>query len=182
MNTHTPSKHRPLWRVLFTFILGAVVVTFWAMPKTTRAEIFVTNRDTNTVGAYTSAGGTVNASLISGLNFPTDVEVFGGNLFVTNYDTGIIGKYTTTGGTVNASLITGFTAPFGIKVAGGFLYVADAVNGTIGKYNLDGTVVNAALIMGLGSTPYGIAISGRTCLSRTLAMTRLANTPLPGSR
>jgi hypothetical protein len=161
MNTDTPCNQGPRRRVLFTLSLSAAAaVALSAMPGTARAEIFVTNRDTNTVGAYTTAGGTVNASLITGLSFPTDVEVFGGNLYVTNYDTGIIGKYTTLGATVNASLITGFTAPFGINVAGGFLYVADAVAGTIGKYNLDGTVVNASLITGLGSTPYGIAVSG----------------------
>ena len=69
-----------------------------------------------TVGEYTTAGATVNASLISGLNAPIGIAVSGSNLFVTNYNAGTIGEYTTSGATVNASLITGLSNPFGIVV------------------------------------------------------------------
>ena len=46
-----------------------------ATPGTFGAQIFVVNFQTGTIGEYTISGETVNASLISGLNQPTDIVV-----------------------------------------------------------------------------------------------------------
>jgi hypothetical protein len=66
------------------------------------------------IGEYTTAGGTVNGALVSGLGNPTSIANSAQNLFVLNNDSGTIGEYTITGATVNASLITGLgpLAPF----------------------------------------------------------------------
>jgi hypothetical protein len=60
--------------------------------------IFVANNHDGTIGAYTTSGATVNAALISGLNFAVGVAVSGSDLFVSNAVT--IGEYTTSGATV----------------------------------------------------------------------------------
>jgi autotransporter-associated beta strand protein len=59
------------------------------------------------LGEYTTAGGTVNSSLITGLDGPAGLALFGGNLFYADHTGGKIGEYTTTGGTVNPALVTG---------------------------------------------------------------------------
>src|SRR5262249_45702012 len=69
-------------------------------------------QENGTVGEFTTAGATVNPSLISGLSFPLGIAVSGGNLFVGSGGNGItinpfIGEYTTSGATVNAALIAG---------------------------------------------------------------------------
>jgi hypothetical protein len=49
-----------------------------AIPETTRAQIFETSgtnglAGSDTIGEYTTSGATVNASLVSGLSFPTGI-------------------------------------------------------------------------------------------------------------
>jgi uncharacterized repeat protein (TIGR03803 family) len=126
-------------------------------------DVFVTNKTNNTIGEYTSTGETVNAALITGLNFPTDVAVSGGFLYVTSVNggsgAGTIGQYTLTGGTVNAALVTGLNGPADVVVSGGNLFVANAFSGTIGEYTTSGATVNATLITGL-STPQDLVVSG----------------------
>jgi uncharacterized repeat protein (TIGR03803 family) len=122
-------------------------------------DVFVTNKNSNTIGEYTSTGETVNAALITGLNFPTDVAVSGGFLYVTSAGAGTIGKYTLTGGTVNAALVTGLNGPADVVESGGNLFVANAFSGTIGEYTTSGVTVNATLITGL-STPQDLVVSG----------------------
>ena len=39
---------------------------------------------TGTIGEYTTSGGTVNATLVSGLSEPEDIAVSGSNVFVTS--------------------------------------------------------------------------------------------------
>src|SRR5437764_1229192 len=84
-------------------------------------SIYVANDYSGTIGEYGPDGSTINASLISGLNSPSSIAVFGTNLFVASFSSQehayTIGKYTTSGSTVNASLITGFD-PQGIAVSG----------------------------------------------------------------
>src|SRR5947209_8452552 len=99
-----------------------------AMPGTTRAQLFVTNQTTGTIGEYTASGATVNPNLITGLSFPADVAVSGGHLFVTNEVTGTIGEYTS-GATVNASLVSGLNGPAGIAVFGDKLFVTEFEDG-----------------------------------------------------
>ena len=70
-----------------------------------------------TIGEYTTSGATVNASLITGLNRPMGIAVFGSGICLSRtVDGGTIGEYTTSGATVNASLITGLSDPWGIAV------------------------------------------------------------------
>ena len=47
-------------------------------------DIYVTNYRHSTIGEYTTSGAIVNASLVSGLNYPEGIAVSGSNLFVTN--------------------------------------------------------------------------------------------------
>ncbi len=117
------------------------------------AEIFLDR--VNSVGAYTTSGATVNASLVTGLTESYGIAVSGSNLFVTN-SFGIpgpwtIGEYTTSGATVNAALITLPSIPYGIAVSGSNLFVVQD-NGTIGEYTTSGATVNQALITGVNGT------------------------------
>jgi pectin methylesterase-like acyl-CoA thioesterase len=130
------------------FIGLAMAAALCAMPRTTRAQIFITNARNGTIGEYTTSGATINPALVSGLNSPTDIAVSGENLFVTNLDTGTVGEYTTSGTTVNPALVSGLTNPRGIAVSGGNLFVVN-VNGslnTIGEYTTSGATVNPALV------------------------------------
>jgi len=87
------------------------------IPGITRAQIFVANINTNTIGEYDAAtGATINSSFISGLNQPVGIALSGGNLFVTNHNTNTIGEYNaTTGATINSSFISS-SEPEGIAV------------------------------------------------------------------
>src|SRR6266699_956277 len=139
----------------------------YALPGTARAQIFVTNFETGTIGEYTTLGATVDPALISGLSLPQGIAVSGENLFVTSLnlasDTGRIGEYTTSGATVNPALITTLGGPSGIAVSGRDLFVAisnvTSESSRIGEYTTSGATVNPALIPGLG--PVGdIVVSG----------------------
>ena len=141
------------------FASVTATVALWAVPTTAHADqIFVTNYLNNRIGEYTTSGGAVNPSLVTGLSAPVAIAVSGSDLFVVN-DTGTIGEYTTSGATVNASLITGLSSPTAVAVSGGDLFVTNAGNGTIAEYTTSGATVNASLVTGL-STPLGVAVSG----------------------
>ena len=98
----------------------SVAAAVLAMQATARGDtIFETNYGNKTIGAYTTSGATVNASLITGLNGPVGIAVSGSDLFVANTPSiGIdtIGEYTTSGATVNASLVSGLAIPWAIAV------------------------------------------------------------------
>src|SRR5580704_11809196 len=100
--------------------------------------VFVVNEVAGTIGEYTSAGATVNASLISGLPDPIGVAISGSDLFVANGSAGTIGEYTTSGATVNASLVSGLNNPSGIAISGSDLFVTNNGAGdtgtTLGEY------------------------------------------------
>jgi len=161
MKTNSRFNLPSLSHVFCVFLYVAIAaMALWSQSATVLGQIYVTNAFANTIGKYGLDGSVVSDSLITGLDFPFDIAVFGDNIYVANLSSGVVGKYTTDGTTVNASLISGFPDLTALTVADGFLYVVDAVNGTVGKYNLDGTVVNAGLVMGLGSTPEGVAVSG----------------------
>jgi hypothetical protein len=89
---------------LLTLLLAALPV------GAARADtIYVSNfiGPSGTIGKYTTAGATVNASLISTFNTIEGIAVSGSDLFVANFADGTIGEYTTSGTTVNAALVTG---------------------------------------------------------------------------
>jgi hypothetical protein len=161
MKTNSQFNPPSLPHLLRLFLcVATTAIALCSQSATVLGQIYVTNAFANTLGKYALDGALVSDSLVTGLDFPFDIAVFGDNIFVANFSSGVVGKYTTDGATVDASLITGFPGLTALTVSDGFLYVVDAVNGTVGKYNLDGTVVDAGLVMGLGSTPEGIAISG----------------------
>ena len=89
------------------------------------------------MGHYTTAGGTLNASLINGLDGPFGLTVADGFLYVANLFPGIVGKYNLDGTPVNASLINmgPLASPVGLAVLGTDLYVADQTTGKIGHYD-----------------------------------------------
>jgi autotransporter-associated beta strand protein len=146
-----------------TILIRLLVLTFLLMVGfTLRAEaqsLFVTNSGNNSIGAYTTSGTAVNASLVGGLNTPAGIAVSGSNIYVTNINSGTIGVYTTSGAVVNASLVSGLSSPLGIAVSGTNIYVADFGSGKISAYTTSGAVVNTSLVSGLNG-PAGIAVSG----------------------
>jgi hypothetical protein len=147
--------------------LLAIVLGLLSSNAARADTILVTNEGAGTVGAYTTTGATVNASLITGLNNPIAIAVSGSDVFVVNAGSGTIGKYTTSGATVNASLITGLKNPEGIAVSGSNLFVVSAFPatpvqefGSIGEYTTSGATVNASLIPMVPLNPAAIAVSG----------------------
>src|SRR5579862_3476933 len=154
------SGHKPLSPSFFTSILSLLAgVSLLAMPETARAQIFVTNESTNTIGEYNLDGSTINTSLVTGLNYPLGIVVSGSDIFEvnnTNSTDGTVGEYTTSGSTVNASLVSGFQFPNSIAVSGSDIFVVNNGLNTIGKYTTSGSTVNASLVTGL-NWPIGIA-------------------------
>ena len=150
-------NHKSLLPAFCAVLLAIAGVLPAAMPGTAYGQLFVTNWDKNTVGAYTLAGGTLNAKLFSGLHDPKGIVVAGSVIYVANFNNNTIGAYTLTGGTLNAKLIQGLKGPHGIAVSGSNIFVA--YGGTIGEYTTSGAVVNASLISGLGASNW-IAVSG----------------------
>ena len=134
-------------------LIGLTVsVGLSATPATMCGQIFVTNSGNNNVfgtsiGEFTTSGGTVNASLITGLARPFYIALSGNDLFVTNYGANTIGEYTTSGAAVNPALVTGLGGPTGIAISGQKLFVANygttPGTGTIGEYTISGETVDA---------------------------------------
>jgi len=129
------------------------------------AQIFVANYGKGTVSEYTTSGTVVNDPvnnpLISGLDSPFGITVFGGHLFVGNLSSGTIGEYTISGATINSNLISGLQSPMGLVVDGqGNLYAANYAAGTVGKYTTSGSTVNSSLVSGLNG-PSGLALDGK---------------------
>jgi len=152
----------------------SVAAAMSAMPMIARADVIFEGEQgsQHRVGAYTTTGATVNASLITGLGTPQGggpegIAVSGSNLFVA-YGGGFIsggsdkvGEYTTSGAPVNASLITGLSLGNNqsIALSGSNLFTASTISSSIGEYTTSGATVNASLITGLFNLE-GVAVSG----------------------
>ena len=139
---------------LFAALLGSL------SPNAARAgsTIFETDLNDSTVGAYTTAGTTLNAALISRLNEPTGIAVSGSDLFVANATTGTIGEYTTSGDGERCS-DHNVRHPSASRCRDRICLSRTQRHGTIGEYTTSGATVNASLISGLHS-PQGIAVVG----------------------
>src|SRR5205809_7405195 len=100
MKTNTKSDSGPLSRAFAPLLFAAVAAALCLIPVTSRAEIFVTNSNNNTIGEYNATtGATINSSFISsGLNVPGGIALSGGNLFVANFSNNTIGVYNATTG------------------------------------------------------------------------------------
>jgi len=141
-------------------LLFAALVAGTTFPQVNaRGDIYVANFALNrsaqyTIGQYTNAGATVNASLISsGLFRPNGLALSGSDLFVSNSSTGTIGKYTIAGATENPVLISGLSFPICMAISGSNLFVVNSDSGTIGEYTTSGQTVNANLVSGLPHAP-----------------------------
>ncbi len=153
--------------------LAAAAATHCILPATAReADIFVVNNGSGKIGEYTTAGATVNASLVTGLSYPEGLAISGGNLYVSTLygglgvnDTGTVTEYTASGTPVGGFGISGLNDPIGIAVSGGDLFVTNLTSnspltGEVEEYNATtGALINASFVTGL-SDPLGIAVSG----------------------
>ena len=103
-----PSNWKAKRRVLYTLVLG--VTALWAMPECARAQLYVSQSTTNTVGKYDAAtGAVINANFITGDINPIGLALSGDGtaLFVASNSTGTVGKYNaSTGAAINANFIT----------------------------------------------------------------------------
>lgn len=102
---------------------------------------------TGTIGAYSTTGATLNASLLSGLPGPYSVAASGSSLFVAQDGngtfTGSVGEYAMSGATVNAALVPpGLGLPTAITVSGSNIYVASLNSNSVSKYTTSGVLVN----------------------------------------
>ena len=101
-------------------------------------NIYVSCGNSGVIKEYTTAGATVSASLISGLNAPEQMAISGNNLFITEFQGAKVSEYTTSGFLVNPSLVTGVGQQIGgIVVSGNSLFVA-GTGGYIGVFNTFG--------------------------------------------
>ncbi|MGA2068388.1 MAG: PEP-CTERM sorting domain-containing protein [Thermoguttaceae bacterium] len=134
-------------------------------------HLFVANSKGGTIGEYTTSGATVNASLIAGLQYPTAITYYGGNLYIADFSGGV-DEYTAAGALVQANLAPGFSDPCSIALDGrGDFFVGGpeaSYTVPIGEYTTSGAVVNAALLTGFHS-PSGLQIE-RTPEPSTLAL------------
>jgi DNA-binding beta-propeller fold protein YncE len=132
-------------------------------------RLFATDFSAGTVSEYdANTGATINASLITGLNSPTGVAVFGSHLYVENSGesiitgpnpgTGSIGEYTLDGGVINTALISGLDEPTDLAALNGRLFILDAYTNSVGEYDATtGNMINSALVTGLLNS-VGIAV------------------------
>ena len=114
------------------FILAAILESTLAPA----AVIFVGNK--HSIGEYTTAGRTINRSMVSGLHLTFGLALSGRDLFVANENSGTIGEYTVAGRIINAVLISHLDGPAGIAVSGHELFVANYRADTIGEYTTSG--------------------------------------------
>jgi hypothetical protein len=152
-----PSSRKHVFSKI-TVAVAAAKVFLATVAITHGQDIFVASGVVSTLGEYTIAGATVNASLIPTAS--VGIAVSGSDLFVLNQGLGTISEYTTSGALVNASLITGLGFPNALAISGSDIFVANQTTKSIGEYTTSGATVNASLITGLQGAPYGIAVTG----------------------
>jgi hypothetical protein len=76
MKTIIASNSRPLHRALCTLLLG--VAALWAMPRSARAQVYVSQVFNGGVGKYNATtGAAINANFITGLSSPKGLALSG---------------------------------------------------------------------------------------------------------
>jgi hypothetical protein len=101
-----------------TNTIGIALALTCSLAATLQAQdIYVASYEKGSIGEYTTSGATVNASLISGLHYPSGIAISGNDLFVLNDSTESVEEYTTSGTPVDASLITGLSDPLTIAIS-----------------------------------------------------------------
>lgn len=134
-----------------------------------QSTLYTASFDLNTVGNYTSTGGTNNANFItSNVDGPVGLAYssFNNRLYVANENGGYIGEFRTNGTVVNSTLINvgapqsgvGALFYFAVDASTGNLFVPNHLTGNIAEYTASGTLVNSRFITGVTAV-IGIAIS-----------------------
>ena len=117
------------------------------------------------VGAYdATTGGTINASLVTGLSGGHAINVLGSSMFISNWNAspGNISQYNVnSGATISSPLISGVRQAGGLLISGSSLLASTASNANpaqINEYTTAGSAVAVPFItFASGSMPYGIA-------------------------
>lgn len=119
--------------------LTAKLITVANAPR-----FFAADYETQTIGAFTTAGDTLDSHLIKRAEGPSTVAVGGSYLYVANYYGTTVDKYTTSGQLVKSGLVDVHSPIAGIAVSGRNLYVLSFVEGLyydtgyIYQFTLDG--------------------------------------------
>src|SRR5690242_18386597 len=91
MKTNSRSNPPSLLRLFRVFLDTAIAaMALWSQSATILGQIYVTNAFANTIGKYGLDGSTVSDSLVTGLDFPFDIAVFGDNIYVANLSSGVV--------------------------------------------------------------------------------------------
>ena len=130
-------------------------------------KVFIGN-SSNQISEYNaSTGALINASFISGLNFPLGMAVSGNNFYVANYEGDSIGLYdATTGLPINSSFITGLGYPVAIAISGNNLFVTNNYDNSDGDVYISeydattGALIKANFIEVPPSHLFGLAVKG----------------------
>src|SRR4051794_22139064 len=94
-----------------TASVGALVLALTTLSAATgRGQLFVarwySGASDGAIGAYSTFGGTLNSSLVTGLTQPAGLAADGsGHLFVAGFGSRAVGEYSTSGAVINAALI-----------------------------------------------------------------------------
>lgn len=118
------------------------------------SDLFVSNNN-GYISKFNTSGGTVSASLVTGLNTPGEIAFSGSNLFVADSTGTSVEESTTAGGsgtTVVSTLTPGQNAN-GIAVLGSGDLLVSNQGGTIDEYSSTGTLLTANFIPGLPGSP-----------------------------
>jgi hypothetical protein len=162
-------------------ILLTMAATVFTGPSPARADIWVANQGSGTIGRYKNDGTVIDASFITGIIEPTGVAVSGTSLYVSSISTNNIARYDAiTGAVINANFITGLQHPEFFAISNSKFYVTNYDADTVGVYDSNGNVINAALITGL-SNPYGIAVSDTQIFVSNYSSGRVGSFTLSGA-
>jgi len=157
-------------KAIMTTLRNNILILLLGMLLTlqARAQIYVSDYASGTVGEYNLNGTPINASLISGLAQPSGLAVSANLLYVIVHDgtNGIVQVYDAiSGAVVNPSLVTAPQYPEVLALAGNNLYVVSPGasgegSGLVGLYDATtGAPIVAPLLPSL-VYPSGIAIYG----------------------
>lgn len=150
-------------RMVAAAIVSAAALGGVAGANLARADIFVANNTSGTVGEYSNSGATINASFATGLGHTTGLAVSGSHLFVGALQSVLsasIDEYSTSGTTVASPLLGSLRGDMPLAISGQNLFYGESSSSAIGEYNLADSTNNASFISGLDGGPYALAVSG----------------------
>jgi DNA-binding beta-propeller fold protein YncE len=157
----------------------AILAALAALPPA-RAQVYVANSGTGTIGEYdATTGAVINASLISGFSNPVALAVSGPYLYVADNTAGTIGEYSTSGSPISPSLIS-LAGVDGMTVSGPSLYALTTLDfGSLYVYAQSGAGISTPLATNMG-LPQGIVVNGTRILVANGALSRINAFSLSG--